>query len=36
MQEVYAPKDMAIPVRPGGGFFKESVVRELPSIQVIH
>jgi hypothetical protein len=34
-QEVYAPKDVAIPARLGGGVLKEKVIRELPSKKVI-
>ena len=34
-QEIYAPKDVAIPVRLGGGVLKERVIRELPSKKVI-
>ena len=35
-QEIYAPKDVAIPARLGGGVLKERVVRELPSKRVIN
>ncbi len=35
LQEVYAPKDVTIPVRLGGGVLKERVIRELPSKKVI-
>ena len=34
-QEIYAPKDVAIPVRLGGGVLKERVIRELPSKKVV-
>ncbi len=34
-QEVYAPPDVRIPRRLGGGVLKERVVRELPSKRVI-
>ena len=34
-QEVYAPADVRIPRRLGGGVLKERVVRELPSKRVI-
>jgi len=34
-QEVYAPKDVKIPERLGGGVLKERVVRECPSRQVV-
>ena len=34
-QEIYAPKDVAIPTRLGGGVLKERVIRELPSKKVI-
>ena len=34
-QEIYAPKDVAIPARLGGGVLKERVIRELPSKKVI-
>lgn len=34
-QEIYAPKDAAIPARLGGGVLKERVIRELPSKKVI-
>ena len=32
--EIYAPKDVLIPARLGGGVLKESVTRELPSKKV--
>lgn len=35
IQEIYAPKDVAIPARLGGGVLKERVIRELPSKRVI-
>ena len=35
-QEIYAPKDVAIPARLGGGVLKERVIRELPSKKVIN
>ncbi|AEG94189.1 DUF6516 family protein [Ramlibacter tataouinensis] len=35
-QETYAPKDVKIPARLGGGVLKERVVRELPSKKVTH
>jgi hypothetical protein len=31
VQEIYAPKDVLIPMRLGGGVLKERVIRELPS-----
>jgi hypothetical protein len=34
-QEIYAPKDVSIPSRLGGGVLKERVIRELPSKKVI-
>ena len=34
-QEVYAPRDVAIPARLGGGVLKERVIRELPSRTVV-
>ena len=34
-QEVYAPMDVRIPRRLGGGVLKERVVRELPSLRVL-
>lgn len=34
-QEIYAPKDVSIPARLGGGALKERVIRELPSKQVV-
>ena len=34
-QEIYAPKDVAIPSRLGGGVLKERVIRELPSRKVV-
>lgn len=34
-QEVYAPKDVKIPARLGGGVLKERVVREWPSRKVV-
>ncbi len=34
-QEIYAPKDVAIPARLGGGVLKERVIRELPSKKVV-
>jgi hypothetical protein len=33
--ETYAPKDVSIPLRLGGGVLKERVTRELPSKKVI-
>jgi hypothetical protein len=33
--EIYAPKDVAIPHKLGGGVLKERVIRELPSKKVI-
>ena len=35
VQEIYAPKDVLIPARLGGGVLKERVRRELPSKKVI-
>ena len=35
VQEIYAPKDVLIPMRLGGGVLKERVIRELPSKKVI-
>lgn len=34
-QEVYAPVDVQIPRRLGGGVLKERVVRDLPSRKVV-
>jgi len=34
-QEIYAPADVQIPSRLGGGVLKERVIRDLPSKQVI-
>lgn len=34
-QEIYAPHDVRIPARWGGGVLKERVIRELPSRRVI-
>jgi Family of unknown function (DUF6516) len=34
-QEIYAPKDVSIPARLGGGVLKERVIRELPSKRVV-
>jgi hypothetical protein len=34
-QEIYAPRDVSIPARLGGGVLKERVIRELPSKKVI-
>jgi hypothetical protein len=34
-QEIYAPIDVTIPARLGGGLLKERVIRELPSKKVI-
>jgi hypothetical protein len=34
-QEVYAPKDVKIPTRLGGGVLKERVIRELPSKKIV-
>ncbi|MGE0329163.1 MAG: DUF6516 family protein [Ramlibacter sp.] len=34
-QEIYAPADVQIPRRLGGGVLKERVVREIPSGKVI-
>lgn len=33
-QEIYAPRDVQIPARLGGGVLKERVIRELPSRKV--
>ena len=33
--EIYAPKDVTIPHKLGGGILKERVIRELPSKKVI-
>ncbi len=35
IQEIYAPKDVTIPTRLGGGFLKERGIRELQSKKVI-
>ena len=35
IQEIYAPKDVTIPTRLGGGVLKERVIRELQSKKVI-
>ena len=35
LQEIYAPKDVTIPRKLGGGILKERVIRELPSKKVI-
>ena len=35
IQEIYAPMDVAIPRRLGGGVLKERVIRGLPSKKVI-
>ena len=35
-QEIYAPKDVTIPARLGGGVLKERVIRELPSKKVVN
>jgi hypothetical protein len=35
VQEIYAPKDVVIPARLGGGVLKERVIRELPSRKVV-
>lgn len=35
-EERYAPKDVSIPKKLGGGTLKEYVVRELPSKKVTH
>ncbi|MCF8210783.1 MAG: DUF6516 family protein [Rhodoferax sp.] len=35
-QEIYAPADVKIPVRLGGGVLKERVIRELPSKKVLN
>ena len=34
-QEIYAPADVKIPSRLGGGTLKERVIRELPSKRVV-
>ena len=34
-QEIYAPKDVVIPARLGGGVLKERVIRELPTKEVV-
>lgn len=34
-QEIFAPKDVIIPARLGGGVLKERVIRELPSKKVV-
>lgn len=34
-QEIYAPRDVAVPARLGGGVLKERVIRELPSKKVV-
>jgi len=34
-QEIYAPVDVKIPRRLGGGILKERVIRELPSKQIV-
>lgn len=34
-QEIYAPADVRIPRRFGGGVLKERVIRELPSKRII-
>jgi hypothetical protein len=34
-QEIYAPKDVRVPDRLGGGVLKERVIRELPSRRVV-
>lgn len=34
-QEIYAPRDVIIPARLGGGVLKERVVRDRPSRQVV-
>lgn len=34
-QEIYAPKDVAIPARLGGGVLKERVIRDVPSKKVV-
>ena len=34
-QEIYAPRDVLIPARLGGGVLKERVIRELPSKKVV-
>jgi CHASE1-domain containing sensor protein len=35
-QEIYAPADVKIPSRLGGGVLKERVIRELPSKKVVN
>jgi len=35
-REIYAPRDVVIPSRLGGGILKERVVRDLPSRRVVH
>ena len=35
-QEIYAPRDVLIPARLGGGVLKERVIRELPSKKVVN
>jgi len=35
-QETYAPRDVKLPARLGGGVLKELVIRELPSKKVTH
>ena len=35
-QEIYAPADVKIPSRLGGGTLKERVIRELPSKKVVN
>ncbi len=35
IQEIYAPQDVSIPARLGGGVLKERVIRELPSKKVV-
>jgi CHASE1-domain containing sensor protein len=34
-QEIYAPADVKIPARLGGGVLKERVIRDLPSKRVV-
>ena len=34
-QEIYAPADVKIPSRLGGGVLKERVIRDLPSKKVV-
>ena len=34
-QDIYAPEDVKIPARLGGGVLKERVIRELPSKRVV-